>query len=694
MTLRFLRFLLRHSRWIGLFLLAASIPVAVTAIRGVQLINRFEAEPTPTPSTLYDAGGEILASLGQGGRFVSFGEIPKAVRDAVVAIEDARFWSHPGVDVVGIARAVVVNLRKGARAQGGSTITQQLARNLFLSPEKRYIRKFQEAILALLLEARYSKSEILALYLNRVYFGNGAYGVDEAARTYFGKPAQELTLAEGALLAGVLRAPSRYSPFANPDLALERRSVVLSRMEELGLVTAEEAEAARNAPLELAGRRGGEAPYFVDYVEKWLVERFGADRVFHEGLQVVTTLDRRVQEAAERALGDHQGAIVALEPRTGHVVALVGGRDYIESQFNRATQSRRQPGSAFKPFVYAAALEQGWQMNDLVEDVPRTWGEYSPRNFRGEYWGSVTMKHALVESLNNGSVWLLAQVGVDRAIAMARRLGISTLTSDDRHLALALGGLTQGVIPLEMAAAYVPFANGGLWHEPVPVKEVRDRRGALLYEHRPTPRRVLSEEVAFFITDMLRDAVERGTGSAAAIGRPQAGKTGTTDDQVNAWFVGYTPELVAAVYIGNDDGSPLPGGGGTLAAPVWARMMTAALAGRPAADFQAPPWVVTGVPVDIFTGLLAGEGCAYREFDAFTAWRAPRRYAPCAWDVAQDTAPAEDGILPGNLHPFQPLPEPEAPDPGPGPQEPPDPPPAGELPEPRLPRLEPAFDFP
>ncbi len=686
--MRFLRFLLRHIRWIALLLLAASIPVAATALRAVQLIKAFEAEPTPTPSTLYDAAGEVLTSLGQGGRFVPFGEIPKVVRDAVVAIEDARFWSHPGVDAVGIARAVVVNLRRGTRAQGGSTITQQLARNLFLSPEKSYVRKFQEAIIALLLEARFSKSEILALYLNRVYFGDGAYGIDEAARTYFGKAAQELTLPEGALLAGLLRAPSRYSPYANPELALERRSIVLSRMEELGLVTAEEAQAAKDAPLELAGRRGGEAPYFVDYVENWLVERFGADRVFHDGLHVVTTLDRKVQEAAEAALGGHQGAVVALDPQTGHVVAMVGGRDYVESQFNRATQSRRQPGSAFKPFVYAAALEQGWQMNDLVEDVPRTWGDYSPQNFRGEYWGRVTMKHALVESLNNGSVWLLERVGVDRAIALARRLGITTLTPDDRHLALALGGLTQGVIPLEMAAAYVPFANGGLWHEPVPVKEVRDRHGALLYQHRPAPRRVLSEEVAFFITDMLRDAVERGTGTAAAIGRPQAGKTGTTDDQRSAWFVGYTPDLVAAVYIGNDDGTPLQGGGGTLAAPVWSRMMSAALAGRPAVDFPVPPWVVTGVPVDIFTGLLAGEGCPYRESDSFVAWRAPRRYAPCAWDTARGGEHSGEEIFPGNPALPQSLPGPTPPDPGSGqPQlpRPPGPEPVG---------LGPAFDLP
>lgn len=617
----------------------------------MQAIRRFEAEPLSEASTLYDAEGEILASLGRGsGPFIPFGEIPRPVRDAVVAIEDFRFWSHPGVDLVGIARAVVVNLRRGGRAQGGSTITQQLARNLFLSPEKTYTRKFQEAIYALLLEARYAKSEILALYLNRVYFGDGAYGIEEAAQTYFGKSARALTLAEGALLAGLLRAPSRYSPYVNPDLALERRALVLSRMEELGLITAEEAERAKEAPLLLAGRRGGQAPYFTDYVEAWLVERFGANRVFQEGLRVLTTLDQEVQFAAEEALGEHQGAIVAIDPHTGHITAMVGGRDYRESQFNRATQSRRQPGSAFKPFVYAAALEQGWRMNDLVEDVPRAYGGYAPRNFKEEYWGAVTMKHALVESLNNGSVWLLNQVGVDRVLELARRLGITTLTPDDRHLAIALGGLTQGVIPLEMAAAYVPFANGGLWYEPIPVKEVRDRSGNLLYVHRPRPRRVLSEEVAYFITDMLSDAITRGTGVAAAIGRPQAGKTGTTDDQVNAWFVGYTPELVAAVYLGNDDGRPVPGGGGTLAAPVWGRMMSAALSSRPPSSFSVPPFVVTGIPVDIFTGLLANEACAFREFDSFVAWQVPDRYSPCTWGVAQQGGP-------------QPAPEPEAPPP-------------------------------
>jgi len=469
-----------------------------------------------------------------------------------------------------------------------------------------------------------------------VYFGEGAYGIEEAARVYFGKPAARLSLSEGALLAGLLRAPSRYTPYRDLQGAQARRDTVLRRMRELGFIDEATQLSAQAEPVVLAQRSGGKAPYFVDYVHTWLSEHFDAATLLSGGLRVKTTLDPKVQRAAEEALGNRQGAVVVLDATSGAILAMVGGRDYRESQFNRAVFALRQPGSAFKPFVYAAALERGWQMNDLIEDVPRDFGGYAPANFGDEYWGPITLKQGLVRSLNNGSVWLLREIGVNAAMEMARRLGITTLTPDDRHLALALGGLKQGVSPLEMAGAYLPFATGGIRHVPFAVIEVTDSSGQVLYRHRPLPRRVLSEEVAYFITDMLQDAVRYGTGAAADIGRPQAGKTGTANDERSAWFIGYTPELVASVYVGNDDGSPLPGGGGSLAAPIWRRLMVQALQDRPPRPFSVPPYVVTGVAVDSLTGLLAGENCPHRELDSFVRGREPQRYSPCAWSRRLD----------------------------------------------------------
>lgn len=624
--------------WVAFGLMIALLPVTAIAIRGAVAISRFDADKPMSGVVLLDREGEAFASIGDNAHlFVPLEEISQDVVNAVVAIEDARFWDHPGVDIISIGRAVLVNLREGRKAQGASTITQQLARNLFLTAEKSYSRKVQEAVYALLLERRFSKSQIMSLYLNHVYFGEGAYGIEEAARVYFGKPAAELSLSEGALLAGLLQAPSRYTPYRDLQGAQARRDIVLRRMHELGFIDETTRLSAQAEPVVLAQRRGGRAPYFVDYVHTWLSQRFDAATLLSGGLRVKTTLDLQVQRAAEEALGNRQGAVVVLDAASGAILAMVGGRDYRESQFNRAVYALRQPGSAFKPFVYAAALERGWQMNDLIEDVPRDFGGYAPTNFGDEYWGPITLKQGLVRSLNNGSVWLLREIGVNAAMEMARRLGITTLTPDDRHLALALGGLKQGVSPLEMAGAYLPFATGGVRHVPFAVMEVTDSSGRVLYRHRPLPRRVLSEEVAYFITDILQDAVRYGTGAAADIGRPQAGKTGTADDQRSAWFVGYTPELVASVYVGNDDGSPLPGGGGALAAPIWRRLMVQALRDRPPRPFSVPPHVVTGVAVDPFTGLLAGETCPHRELDSFVRGREPQRYSPCAWSRLFDS---------------------------------------------------------
>ncbi len=443
-----------------------------------------------------------------------------------MAAEDKRFYQHRGVDLIAIGRAIWANLRAGSIVQGASTITQQLARTLFLTTEQTLSRKVQEMVLALFLEQRFSKEEILEMYLNRYEFGEGAVGVDAASRTYFGRPPEQLHLGQSALLAGILQGPYLYSPFRNLDGALARQAYVLDRMVEDGYVTREEAAAAREAPLQLAQRPSGGERYVTDWIRSELVRRLGSNLVRYGGLVVQTTIDPQVQAAMEGILGEHQGAIVALDPQTGGVLGLVGGRSYRESQWNRATLAVRQPGSALKPIIYAAALEQGWQPNWLVDDRPHRFGEYAPENYKDEYWGPVTLRQALVDSLNNGSVWLLSQIGVEAGIEMARRLGLSRIGDADRHLGLVLGALAEGVTPLELAAAYAVFANGGYRVEPHGIIRVQDAQGRVWIEEEPDPRLVLSPQIAYLITDMLRGVVETGTGTAAWPGRPAAGQDG------------------------------------------------------------------------------------------------------------------------------------------------------------------------
>lgn len=678
-------------RWIrrvafGLVILALVVLLLVV-VNSYRLVAALDPDAPPQTAILLDREGRFFAYAGWGAaRHVPLEELPLHLQHAVVAAEDKRFYEHWGVDLIAIARAVWANLRARSIVQGASTITQQLARTLFLTTEQTLSRKVQEAILAVFLEQRFSKDEILQMYLNRYEFGEGAVGIDAAARVYFGVAPSELSLAQSALLAGILQGPNLYSPFRNLEGALQRQAYVLDRMVEDGYITAQEASAARAAPLALASVPAHGHRYFADWIRSELVRQLGANLVRHGGLVVQTTVDPDIQAAMEGVLGEHQGAIVALDPATGAVLGMVGGRSYRESQWNRATSAVRQPGSAFKPFVYAAALEQGWQPNWLVDDRPHQFGDYAPGNYKDEYWGPVTMRHALVESLNNGSVWLLSQIGVDAGLEMAERLGITRLSEADRHLGLALGALSRGVTPLELAAAYAPFANGGYRVEPYGIIRVQDAQGRVWIEHRPDPRLVLSPQIAYLITDMLMGVVEHGTGTAAWPGRPAAGKTGTSDDMVSAWFVGYTPDLVAAVYLGNDDGTPIGGGGGTLAAPIWGRFVTKALASRPVRSFSPPAGVVTGVPIDLFTGLRAGDLCTRAQPHALLQGQVPSRYAPCSWGAAEGaglpasreafergevSVAAEPGRPPaGSLFPLM-VPESETGEqPGPGPREP------------------------
>lgn len=608
-------------------------------IRSWFLVREFETHTPPTAAVILDRHGEIIDTLGGGeADYIPLEEIPRSLRQAIVAIEDKRFYRHFGLDPIRIVGALIADIKAGAKVQGASTITQQLAKNAFLTPKKTVQRKVEEAVLAIVLEQRYTKDKILELYLNTVSFGQGAIGVENAAQIYFGKPARDLSLAESALLAGILRAPSAYNPFSNPELAKGRRDLVLQVMAEQEMITQEESKAAQAEEIALSSRRGGKAPYFSDYIESLLLDRYGSQTVYGAGLRVHTTLDLRLQTIAQEVFQGqkHQGALVALDPNTGEILAMVGGRDYQESQFNRATSALRQPGSAFKPFVYAAALMQGYQTNYLLQDYPQDFNGYQPSNFGEKYWGPVTMKHALAESLNVSSVWLLDQVGIGNVISLVKELGITTLVDNrnidpnDWNLSIALGGLTRGVRPLELAGAYTPFANDGIYAKPFAITRILDADGNVLLDASPSQKRVFSEQIAYLMTDMLEATLEYGTASSLDFDRPAAGKTGSTNDQTDAWFVGYTPSLLTVVYIGQDQPAPLGGYGGSLAGPVWAEFMRRALEDRPEEAFVVPAGITDNVPIHVFSGLLGDPACEWVIPHAFMSGTEPTQFYDCS----------------------------------------------------------------
>lgn len=542
--------------------------------------------------TLVAADGAPFARFGDlRGATVDVTQLPPHLVNAVIATEDRRFWSHFGLDPIGIARAAVTNYRAGRVVQGGSTLTQQLAKNLFLTPDQTLKRKVQEALLAVWLERRYSKQEILTAYLNRVYLGAGTYGVDAAARTYFNKPATELTLRESAVIAGLLKAPSRYTPAANPDRALERAEVVLRAMLDQGYINEAEMRAALDIPPVPRRKPGseGEGRYFAAWVADQVAAFVGPD---HGDLVVYTSFDPAIQRAAEshvaallRGPGAEarvgQAAVVVMTPE-GAVKALVGGRDYGESQFNRATQALRQPGSAFKPVVFLSALEMGWTETSTVMDAPYRKGKWAPENYDGKYRGEITLRDALAHSVNTATVRLLEASGVDNAISVARRLGLTSTMR--RDLSLALG--TSEVTLLELTGAYATFANRGRAVMPYAIQEIRDANGQLLYQRRGSGAgyAVSGPEVAA-MTRLLLAPIAYGTGGAARLDRMAAGKTGTTQDYRDAWFVGFTADLVAGVWMGNDDGTPMKRiTGGTLPARLWHDVMMAAHTGLPPRD--------------------------------------------------------------------------------------------------------------
>ncbi len=574
----------RLARWAAIaaiWMLIAGIGIVAYYAYDLPSVDALDRYARPPNVTLVASDGTTLASYGERyGQAVAVDDLPPYVAEAVLATEDRRFYSHFGIDLLGLFRAAIANISAGRIVQGGSTITQQLAKNLFLTPARTLKRKVQEVLLALWLEHRFTKDQILTIYLNRVYLGSGTYGIDAAARRYFGKPARAISLYEAAMLAGLLKAPSRYNPARNPDRARERAERVLASMVEAGYLSADVAANARAVETRIAPRGAGlPARYFAD----WVLDRVrGYVGYVDSDLKVYTTLDPDLQRFAQRAvraalddagLRSTEAAVVVLGT-DGAVRALVGGRDYRRSQFNRATRALRQPGSAFKPFVYLAGFEAGLRPSDRFEDRPLRFGDWSPRNYGDRYYGTVTLQEALAKSLNSVAVQVADKVGPDAVVRVARRLGITSPLKE--NLSLALG--TSEVTLLELTAAYGVFANGGHGVWPYGIREIQDATGRVLYRRSGSgPGIVVDPEDAARMNAVLAAVVREGTGRAAALTRPAAGKTGTSQDFRDAWFVGYTADLVAGVWIGNDDGMPMARiTGGGLPARLWRTIMTEA----------------------------------------------------------------------------------------------------------------------
>lgn len=549
-------------------------------------IDRLEVPQRPPNIAIMAEDGTLVANRGQtGGRNVSIRELPPHLPRAFVAIEDRRFYSHFGIDPLGVARALVANVTSGQTVQGGSTLTQQLAKNLFLTQERTASRKIQEAILSLWLERNYTKDELLELYMNRVYFGAGAYGVEAAARRYFDKPASEVSVAEAAMLAGLVQAPSRLAPTRDPRAARDRAALVLAAMTEVGAIDETQRTTALARPAQLSRPQGpGTANYAADYVMDVLDDFIGA---VETDIVVHTTIDLETQRAAEQSLnteiteqgerfGVRQGALVSMRP-DGAVRALVGGRDYSDSQFNRAVAARRQPGSAFKPFVYLAAVEHGLTPDSIREDRPVQFGDWRPENFSRDFRGPVSLRTALSLSLNTVAASLAMEVGPREVVRVAQRLGVSSPLQPNGSIALG----TSEVTPLELTGAFAALANGGAGVIPYVIQRVETTTGETIYERREGGLgRVIDENAVAMMNAMMHETMVAGTGRRGDLeGWDAGGKTGTTQDYRDAWFVGYTATLVTGVWVGNDDNSPTRrASGGNLPLDIWTRYMKIALA--------------------------------------------------------------------------------------------------------------------
>ena len=568
-------------------------------------------------SQFYDINGNVIyTTLSEERRVpVSIDKIPKHVQQAFIAIEDNRFYEHSGIDYRGTARALVSTL-SGREVQGGSTITQQLAKNAFLTQERSIIRKIKEAFIAKELEHKYTKDEILTMYLNQIYFGQGAYGIESASLYYFGKHVQNLDIAEAATLAAIPKSPNYYNPFENPKESKNRQELVIDQMVKYGFISADSAAKAKAKKMVYSTshkQQNNPRGYFFDMISQKVIAEVGADALYKGGLKIYTTLDMDMQLAAEKAmrhlpnyytdskkLTQPQMALAAVDPKTGYVKAMIGGRG--QDKFNRATLAVRQPGSAFKPFVYLTAMQNGFTPASIIEDKEEEFAKgWKPQNSDMQWHGKVSLRTALKRSLNVPTIKLAREVGVDKIVANVERMGITTLVDSgaysDVNLAMALGGLSKGVNPLEMASAYGVLATNGLYNKPIALLKIVDRDGKVLYQAKPQSKRVVDAASAYLTTNMLEDVLVSGTGGGMGIGRPAAGKTGTTDTYIDAWFVGYTPDLSTAVWVGDDNNKPMQrmyGSGAPLS--IWHEFMINALASTPRTGFSNPGVAVPAEP--------------------------------------------------------------------------------------------------
>lgn len=586
---------------IALVVIGVGIGAWVTVSKGLPDTSHLSEYHPQQTTKLYSREGKLLGELHvQNREIIPLSRIPRCMQNATIAIEDERFFKHMGADPRGLLRAAYHDYKTHDYSQGGSTITEQLAKNIYLSREKTLYRRLRQMLLAMQIERQYSKEEILQFYLNEVCYGHNCFGVQAASHYYFGKDASELTVSEAALLAGIPRAPSRYSPYDHPEAALARRNLVLRKMVELGFLTWDEGERAKAEKPNLVDPKKHhtgtpfKAPYFTTVAVKELVDRYGVDMVYKSGLRVTTTLslpleqhaDLIIRKALKRYKRMHVGqcALVCLDPYTGEILALVGGRNWNDKkggQYNRATQARRQPGSSFKPYVYATALDAGYRPNSKVIDEPVSYPDggklWKPRNYDGKYRGVITLETALAYSVNIPAIKLNVKLGPAKVAMLAHRLGIRSRLDPVKSLALG----TSGVTLLEHCLAYGVFATGGIRVEPTTILRVCDAQGGSIDRHVPQRKWVLNRNTAAMVTQMLITAVERGTGRRARMkGVQVAGKTGTSQDKKDVWFMGYTPDLVTGVWCGNDDNSPMRGrgvAGGLLCAPIWKQFMTVAV---------------------------------------------------------------------------------------------------------------------
>ena len=611
-------------------------------------------------SKIYDQNGELIAQLFVEQRtLVPLSRIPEKLKKTILIIEDDGFYTHLGISPLSILRAFLVNLTHGRVEQGGSTITQQLAKNLFLTPDRTPSRKIREVMLSFKIEYRYTKDEILEMYLNQVNMGSGAYGVETAARTYFGKHVEELSLPECALIAGLPRAPNKYSPYNNIKKAELRRNLILDRLYKKKLITKLELDSAKHTPISVHKIEQKNAPYFVEHVRQQLEETYGANVIYKGGLSVYTSLDMKLQDMAQRAVAATlaeaekkialengipvesiyeaefrknipiQASFIAIDPKTGYIKALVGGRDFSESQFNRATQSKRQPGSSFKPFIYTTAIDNGFTAADIIVDAPMPLSDgnegqvWKPENYEKKFFGPTTLRKALTLSRNVVTLKLLMKVGASSVSSYANKMGIKSPIN--RNLSLAFG--TSEVTLMELVSAYSTFPSFGVKVDPISIIMVKDSMGKILEENQPHVQDVLRPEAAYVMTSMMESVVNEGTATrirADGITFNCAGKTGTTDNQSDVWFVGYTSDLVAGGWVGFDDRRSLGRwiSSSNTPVPMWAAFMKDVYKDKPPEPFTKPAKIVT-VRIDTDSGLLWTNKCKKWFDEVFIAGTEP-----------------------------------------------------------------------